>query len=131
MAGKKKLELTAATENVYANIDNAIAEPETTGKLDTPEMTEQPKPGKGRRPKTYTIEELQAVRESSETGGKKEKHTFRFNMAFKPDVYEYITIMSRVRGESVTEFTEEVFRRSMAENKEIYEMAKKFISQFK
>ena len=52
-------------------------------------------------------------------------------MAFTPEVHEYIKTMARVRGESVTDFTNHVFKQSMEENAALYEKAKAFQESFK
>lgn len=76
--------------------------------------------------KTYSPEEEQEMREAGTTQGRKGCKAVRINMAFSPSVHAYIRTMARVRGESVSEFTEHVFRLSMEENKELYELAQSF-----
>ena len=51
-------------------------------------------------------------------------------MAFSPEVHEYIKTMARVRGESITDFTNYIFTRSMEENAEVYQRAKEFKESF-
>lgn len=107
------------TGRVYDMISEATADPEAQQ-----EQEQQ----QGRR--TYTAEEVQEMREAGTTQGRKGCKAVRINMSFSPSVHAYIRTMARVRGESVSEFTEHVFRLSMEENKELYERAKNFKNAF-
>ena len=73
-----------------------------------------------------TEEEIQLAREQGKTRGRKGIKMLRINMAFTPEIHEYIRTMAQVRGQTVTQFTEAVFRKSMEDNAEIYEQAKAF-----
>lgn len=73
-----------------------------------------------------TKEEIDLARAQGKTQGRAGVRALRINMAFSPDVHEYIRTMARVRGQTVTQFTEAVFRKSMEDNAEIYEQAKAF-----
>ena len=64
------------------------------------------------------------------TQGRKGCKAIRINMAFSPEVHEYIKTMARVRGESITDFTNYIFTRSMEENAEVYQRAKEFKESF-
>mgnify|MGYP003186850877 CR=1 FL=1 len=118
MASKKDF-TTANTGRVYSSIAEATAEP-----AQLEEQTQE----QGR--KTYTAEQAQAMRDAGTTQGRKGCKAVRINMAFTPDIHEYIKVMARVRGESVTDFTNYVFRQSMEQNAEIYEKAKAFKDSF-
>ena len=107
-----KKDFTAAnTGRVYSAITEATADPA------------------GR--KVYTEEEAQAMREAGTTQGRKGCKAIRINMAFTPEIHEYIRTMARVRGESVTDFTNYVFKQSMEDNTALYEQAKAFQKSFK
>lgn len=80
---------------------------------------------------SYTEEEIAEARAQGKTQGKKGVHARRFNMAFRPEIYDYITIMARVRGQTITQFTEDVFSLSMKENAKLYEEALSFLKKFK
>ena len=119
MASKK--EFTAAnTGRVYNAITEATAEPETQ----QAQEVQHPR-------KAYSAEQAQEMRQAGTTQGRKGCKAVRINMAFTPDIHEYIKTMARVRGESVTDFTNYVFRQSMEENAELYEKAKAFQESFK
>ena len=72
----------------------------------TADPAPQPIP-KRKRDTPPTAEEIQLARET-------------------PEIHEYIRTMAQVRGQTVTQFTEAVFRKSMEDNAEIYEQVKAF-----
>ena len=102
------------TGRVYETIAEATADP-------APQAI--PKRKKDTPP---TAEEIQLAREQSRTRGRKGVKMLRINMAFTPEVHEYIRTMAQVRGQTVTQFTEAVFRKSMEDNAAIYEQVKAF-----
>ena len=118
MSSKK--DFTAAnTGRVYSAIQEATAAPEA----------QQAQEAKKER-KTYSQEEEQQFMEAGSTQGRKGLKAKRINMAFSPSVHEYITVMARVRGETISQFTEHVFRQHMEENAALYEQAKQFKNSF-
>ena len=110
------------TSPVYDTIAQATAEEQETQEIQ--EVQEKPKKRKAR--KTYTEQEKQDFKAQGITAGRKGAKLDRINMGFKPDVYDYITTMSRVRGETVTDFVNHILRRSMEENMELYQKAIEF-----
>lgn len=84
---------------------------------------------KGRR--VYDAQETLAAQEARSTQGKKGMYAPRINLAFTPSIYEYIKTMAAVKGQSMTEFVNEVLQQSLEDNKDIYEQAKVFKTQFK
>ena len=122
MAAKKAIDFTANTGKDNRVID-AIQQ-----------VTADPAPAeiaRRSRNEAYTAEEIQIAREQGRTQGRKGVKAVRINMAFAPDVHQYIKVMARARGESVTEFTNFVFRQSMQQNADLYEQAKSFVDNFK
>lgn len=118
MASKK--DFTAAnTGRVYDAITEATAEPEP----------QEPTPRKAPR-RVCTPEEIQQLRETSNTQGKKGAKAIRINMAFTPDVHDYIVTMSRHMGINVTKFVNLVFAENMERNRKTYEAAKKNREEF-
>ena len=77
----------------------------------------------------YNKEDAQPYLDEMHTQGRKGLKLKRINMAFAPDTYDYITIMSRVRGESLTEFLNMIIRQHKEEHGEIYAQALKFIDK--
>lgn len=104
---------------VYSSIENATAEP-------APQQIK-------RRSRSIdpTAEEIKTAREQGKTQGRKGVKAIRINMAFTPEIHDYIKTMARARGESVTQFTNYVFSQSMEQNADIYEQAKGFVDSFK
>ena len=102
------------TGSVYDTIAEATADP-----------APQPIP-KRKKDTPPTAEEIQLAREQGRTRGRKGVKALRINMAFTPEVHDYIRTMAQVRGQTVTQFTEAVFRKSMEDNAGIYEQVKAF-----
>lgn len=107
------------TGAVYNAIAAATAEPEPA------QETQEAAPARKSR-KTYTEQEAQEALRALKTSGKKGLKLPRINLAFTPDNYEYIQIMSRVRGESMTEFVNIALRQHMEEHRDLYERAIEF-----
>lgn len=119
MASKKDFS-RANIAPVYSTIADATAEaqeaPQTQG-------TQK----KQRKPvEAYSPEKAAEMVAAGTTRGRKGCKLHRINMAFSDEVHEYIKTMARVRGESITEFTNYIFAKSMQDNAEIYEKAKAF-----
>lgn len=117
MASKKDFTAVNA-QPVYSSIEKATAEPA------------QKSIKRRSRSLEPSAEEIQLAREQGRTQGRKGVKATRINMAFTPEVHKYIKTMAKVRGESVTAFTEFVFRQSMEANADLYEQAKEFIDNF-
>lgn len=92
-------------------------------KLATDAPQELPRQSRKTPPSTDFV---QAAREQSRTQGRKGCKAHRFNMAFTPKAYEFITILSRVRGESITAFVNHIIEQAADDNKELLEQAKAF-----
>lgn len=122
------------TNPVYNAIADATAEPEqlpgqTTWETiqEAQEPQEAQEKQTGRKPRrTYSEQETQEALYSRQTSGKKGVKLPRINLAFTPDVYEYIQIMSRVRGESMTDFINLALRQHREQHADIYEKAIEF-----
>ena len=113
MAKKKFDELN--TSNVFEEqIEAAAAET-------IPEPI--PRQKKGDLP---TIEIQEKAREQGRTQGRKGCKAHRFNMAFSPKAYDFITTMARVRGETVTSFVNHLIEKTIDDNQYIYQQALKF-----
>lgn len=57
------------------------------------------------------------------TQGRKGCKAVRINMAFTPENHSFIKILARVKGQSMTEFTNEVISKYRQEHPEVYEQA--------
>lgn len=123
MASKKDLlsgmKKTAAYSETISAIETATAEPPAK------EIKRRS------RSQAPTAQEVQEAREAGKTQGRKGCKAVRINMAFSPDVHDYIKTMSKVTGKSVTQFTNDVFRKSMIDNADLYEKAQQFAKEVK
>lgn len=110
------------TGRVYDTIAAATAEPEHTQ-----ETAEAQETLAGRKPRrTYNAQEAAEALQTLKTSGKKGLKLPRINLAFAPDTYEYVQIMSRVRGETMTEFVNLALRQHMEEHRDLYDKAIEF-----
>ena len=114
------------TGSVYGTIAEATAEPEQEAAEVIQEAAAQEKPKKRKERKTYTEQEIAEYRESLNTSGRKDAKLKRINMGFTDSNYEYITTMSRVRGENLTQFINYVLQQHREEHRDIYEKAIEF-----
>ena len=73
-----------------------------------------------------SAEIVEQAREQSKTQGRKGCKAHRFNMAFTPKAYEFITCMARVRGETITSFVNNLIEKTIDDNEETYRQALKF-----
>lgn len=109
------------TERVYGTIAEATAEPEETVEA----LTQEEQSARKER-KTYTAEEAAEAMQNLKTAGRKGVKLPRINLAFSPDLYDYVRTMARARGETLTEFVNHILRQSMEENQDIYRKAIEF-----
>ena len=61
------------------------------------------------------------------TQGRKGCKAIRINLAFTPDNHEFIKVMARISGQTMTQFTNLVVERYRAEHPELYDQAKAII----
>ena len=125
MAAKKDFS-KVNTGRVYDAIAAATAEPEekTTDILLTADAQEVQEKRKARR--TYNAQEAAEIMKTLKTSGRKGLKLPRINLAFAPDTYQYVQIMARVRGESMTDFVNTALRQHMEEHGDLYERAQEF-----
>lgn len=118
----KKKDFSAMNTNpIYDSLAEVTADPE---EHNVQQEQENHKTRKER--KTYTEEEQKKAMNEMRTSGRKGVKMPRINMAFSPEVYEYIQTMSRVRGETMTKFINHEMKKSMKENADIYAKAIEF-----
>lgn len=123
---------------VYDAIAAATEEPETTAaaaEQPAAEVVEAAAPAedaqeiekKHYKPrKTYTAEETLEALENMRTSGRKGVKLPRINLAFTPANYEFIKTMAQVRGQSLTEFVNDMLEEIRIEHADIYEKAMEF-----
>lgn len=105
---------------MYNAIQEATAEPAQ----EVQEAQEAKRQYKPRR--EYTEQEKQQYMQQGKTTGRKGLKMPRINLAFAPDIYEYIQIMSRVTGQSMTDYVNTILRQYMEDHQDIYKKAVEF-----
>lgn len=65
--------------------------------------------------------------EALQTQGRKGCKAIRINMAFKPQVHQFIKVMSKATGKTMTEFTNVVIEAYMTEHPELMQQAQGFL----
>lgn len=101
------------TGRVYDAIAEATAEPEEQQRSKD-------------RSNLYTEEQRAEYARQGRTQGRPGCKMARINLAFYGEQYEYVKIMSKVRGETMTQFINHIIETSMKDNAETYEKAKAF-----
>lgn len=113
MAKKKFDDLD--TSNLFAEqIEDAVAE-----------TIPEPIPRQS-RDTLPTAEVVRQAQEQGKTQGRKGCKAHRFNMAFSPKAYDFITTMARVRGETITGFVNYLIEKAIDDNQEVYQKALEF-----
>ena len=107
MASKKSFD-NVNTNRVFEEIDRA------TGR-------------RGQQP-AVTPEEAEERAATLRTQGRKGCKAVRINMAFTPENHEFIKILSKVTGHTMTEFTNLVIEQYRTEHPETYNQAKSILA---
>ena len=76
--------------------------------------------------KTYSAQEAAEFLSDMKTTGRKGVKLPRINLAFAPDVYEYIKTMSMAAGMNYTTFVNMILRQHMEEHADKYQQAIEF-----
>lgn len=97
------------TARIYRNIEQATAQKGQQG--------------------TASPQEAAARAAQMKTQGRKGCKAARINMAFSPENYEFIRVMSRISGQTLTDFTNNVIAKYREEHPEIFEQAKAIIEK--
>ena len=100
--------------------------------MQTPEQVQETTQEKKRtngQQGTATPEEVAERAAQLKTQGRKGCKAVRINMAFTPDNHQFIKVMSRITGQSMTEFANYVIEQYRKEHPEIFEQAKDIISK--
>ena len=83
--------------------------------------------GKGGQQGTATPEEIARRKSSLKTQGRKGCKATRINMAFSTENHEFITVMARATGRTMTEFTNLVLDAYRNEHPEMMAQARSFL----
>jgi len=134
-ANKKKDFSNINTNRVYDTIAEATAAGDSSEQLPGQMVItdiegniaeEEPTKKKYKDRKTYTAAEQILFLEAMQTSGKKGVKLPRINLAFTPANYEFIKIMAQVRGQSLTEFVNDMLTEARTQHADIYEKAIEF-----
>ena len=77
--------------------------------------------------RTASPQEAEERKEALQTQGRKGCKAIRINMAFTPSNHEFIKVMSKASGKTMTEFTNLVVAAYQREHPEIMEQAQDFL----
>lgn len=114
------------TGRVYGAIAEATAEPEQEAAEVMQEAAAQEEAAERKARRTYTEQEAAEIMQTLQTSGRKGIKLPRINLAFTPELHDYIVTMSRARGENLTQFVNHVLKQHMDEHRDIYEKAIEF-----
>ena len=78
---------------------------------------------------TASPQEAQERAAQLKTQGRKGCKATRINMAFTPDNHEYIKVMAKISGKTMTEFTNIIIERYRTEHPELYNQVQEIIKQ--
>lgn len=78
---------------------------------------------------TAPIQEQEERKAQRRTQGRKGCRVGRYNIGFTTDNRDYIAVMSRLRGESMTDFINFVIAEHRKEHGDTYEQAKKLVKK--
>ena len=77
---------------------------------------------KTRKPrKTYNAQEATEYANSLKTTGRKGMKLARVNLAFSPEIYDYVKTMSKASGMTYTEFLDRILRDHKAKHEDTYQ----------
>lgn len=117
--GKKKLDLdtinteraetTQAAGNVFKSIETGASTKGQQG--------------------TASPQEIKERQDNLQTQGRKGAKAVRINMAFTPDNHEFLKVMARISGKTITEFCNYVIASYRWEHGEQYEQARAIIDK--
>lgn len=72
---------------------------------------------------TYSAQEADSFLQEHRTAGRKGVHLPRINVAFSPDVYDYVRTMSKAAGMTYTEFINKIITEHKKTHEDIYNRA--------
>lgn len=73
---------------------------------------------------TATIQEQEERKKKRQTQGRKGCRLGRYNVAFSPENKDFIRVMSKIRGQTMTSFINDIIDEYRNEHEKIYKKAK-------
>lgn len=89
---------------------------------------EQSTSGRGKQ-STASQAEQEERKRAHRTQGRKGCKLDRFNMGFTPENREFIKIMAKLKGQTMTDFVNDVIEQYRNENNDVYEQARELIGK--
>lgn len=83
--------------------------------------------GKPAQQDTASPQEIKERQEALKTQGRKGAKAFRINMAFTPENHQFIKVMSKISGMTMTQFCNLCIQRYRTEHPEVYDKAKEIL----
>lgn len=105
------------TKKDFSRVADTIAQ----ATQEAPDTQEKPKKSKAR--KTYTAQEAAEFSNSLKTAGRKGVKLPRVNLAFTPEIYDYVKTMSKASGMTYTEFINKILQNHKEQHSETYQKA--------
>lgn len=84
--------------------------------------------GKANQQGEASPQEIKERQDNLQTQGRKGAKAYRINMAFTPDNHEFLRIMGKVTGKTMTQFCNLCIERYRKEHPDIYEKAQEIIT---
>lgn len=79
----------------------------------------------------YTEKERETFLSEFKTSGRKGLKLPRINLAFTPENHKYISVMSKMRGESITQFVNMLIDKNRELNSDLYDRALEIMDEMK
>lgn len=96
-----------------------VAETISQATQEAPDTQEAPKTRKPR--KTYNAQEAAEYASSLQTAGRKGMKLPRVNLAFSPEIYDYVKTMSKAGGMTYSEFLDKILRDHKEKHADTYQ----------
>ncbi|MBB2184771.1 hypothetical protein H0486_18100 [Lachnospiraceae bacterium MD1] len=77
----------------------------------------------------HEVQEVYEAQQVQQTQGKKGFKMQRINMAFTPDNIDFIRIMAKIKGQTMTQFVNSILDQEREAKEEVYQEAKKLIEK--
>lgn len=117
MASKKDFTAQVMPDALASNIETVMAQPDTSV---------MPRRSRTTPP---TEDEMLEAREQGRTQGRKGTKALRINMAFPPEMYDFIRRMAKFRGESITVYCQHIIQLYMDQHMDDYEQILDFMER--
>lgn len=77
----------------------------------------------------HEVQEVRQAQQVQQTQGKKGFKMQRINMAFTPDNMDFIRIMAKIKGQTMTQFVNSILDQEREAKAEVFQEAKKLLEK--